>query len=168
MTSVSEFRIKFRNILNNIKDFSEKDLNNIEKGVYNWSILLAEEKCIYKQWDNKSFSNIYFNKALDTYANLNRNKQLCNKILNLEIKPYKLAFMKPYEVDPENWKDTLDAYHKIEKNLYEKRKDNVVGIYKCGKCKKNECTFYQLQTRGADEATTTFIECVNCGNKWKD
>ena len=76
--------------------------------------------------------------------------------------------MKPHEIDDTYWRETIDKYHKIEKNMFEKRKDNVVRIYKCGKCKKNECTFYQLQTRGADEATTTFVQCVNCGHKWKD
>ena len=165
----TNFRTNFRKILDNLsKDLSNKDLNNIEKGVYNYSILLAEEKCIFKHWDNKSFSNIYLYKAMDIYANLQRNKDLIKKIQDNTFRPYEISFLKPYELDPDNWKDTLETYQKIEKNLFEKRKDNVVNIYRCGKCKKNECTFYQLQTRGADEATTTFVECINCGNKWKD
>ena len=39
--------------------------------------------------------------------------------------------------------------------------------FKCGKCKQRACTYYQLQTRSADEPMTTFITCVNCGNRWK-
>lgn len=163
------FREKFRNILDQFNsELTQKDLNNIEKGVYNWSIYLADEKCIFKHWDNRSFSNIYLGKAMDIYANLNRKKEIRNKIKSLDIRAYNLAFLKPHEIDDTYWRDTIDKYTKIEKNMFEKRKDNVVHIYKCGKCKKNECTFYQLQTRGADEATTTFVECVNCGHKWKD
>jgi transcription elongation factor S-II len=29
------------------------------------------------------------------------------------------------------------------------------------------CTYYQLQTRSADEPMTTFVTCVNCDNRWK-
>ena len=39
--------------------------------------------------------------------------------------------------------------------------------FKCGKCKKRKCRYYQMQTRSADEPMTTFVTCVNCGNKWK-
>ena len=40
--------------------------------------------------------------------------------------------------------------------------------FKCGRCKARETTFYQLQTRSADEPMTTFIRCVKCGNRWKE
>ena len=39
--------------------------------------------------------------------------------------------------------------------------------FKCGKCKQRKCTYYQLQTRSADEPMTTFVTCLNCGNRWK-
>ena len=37
----------------------------------------------------------------------------------------------------------------------------------CGKCKKKNCTYNQIQTRSADEPMTTFILCNECGNRWK-
>lgn len=39
--------------------------------------------------------------------------------------------------------------------------------FKCGRCSKRKCKYYQLQTRSADEPMTTFVTCVNCGNRWK-
>jgi len=39
--------------------------------------------------------------------------------------------------------------------------------FRCGKCKQSKTTYYQLQTRSADEPMTTFITCTNCGNRWK-
>ena len=55
-----EFRTKFRAIINQFSnELPDKDLNNIEKGVYNWCIYNADEKCIYKYWDNVVFSNMY-------------------------------------------------------------------------------------------------------------
>lgn len=41
------------------------------------------------------------------------------------------------------------------------------GQFKCGKCQQRKCKYYQLQTRSADEPMTTFVTCVNCGNRWK-
>lgn len=40
-------------------------------------------------------------------------------------------------------------------------------LLKCGKCKKRNCTYNQLQTRSADEPMTTFVMCNSCGNRWK-
>ncbi|KAF9938721.1 RNA polymerase II elongation factor [Modicella reniformis] len=40
-------------------------------------------------------------------------------------------------------------------------------MFKCGKCKGRKCRYYQMQTRSADEPMTTFVTCINCGNRWK-
>lgn len=40
-------------------------------------------------------------------------------------------------------------------------------MFKCSKCKQRRCTYFQMQTRSADEPMTTFISCVNCGHHWK-
>ena len=45
-------------------------------------------------------------------------------------------------------------------------------IFTCFKCKSagrpdNKCTYYQLQTRSADEPMTTFVTCLQCGCRWK-
>lgn len=39
--------------------------------------------------------------------------------------------------------------------------------FKCGKCGQRKCTYYQMQTRSADEPMTTFVTCTNCNNRWK-
>ncbi|KAK9827698.1 hypothetical protein WJX81_001573 [Elliptochloris bilobata] len=39
--------------------------------------------------------------------------------------------------------------------------------FQCGKCRQRQCQYYQMQTRSADEPMTTFVTCVNCGNRWK-
>ena len=33
--------------------------------------------------------------------------------------------------------------------------------------KYTQCSYYQLQTRSADEPMTTFVTCINCGARWK-
>lgn len=39
------------------------------------------------------------------------------------------------------------------------------GLFACGKCKSRNTDFTERQTRSADEPTTKFAECYNCGHK---
>ena len=54
-----------------------------------------------------------------------------------------------------------------EQQQLEGNKAMATDMFKCGRCHKREATFYELQTRSADEPMTKFITCVNCGNHWK-
>jgi transcription elongation factor S-II len=45
--------------------------------------------------------------------------------------------------------------------------EDYVGQFKCGKCKSVKTTYYQMQTRSADEPMTTYVTCMSCGSKWK-
>ena len=42
------------------------------------------------------------------------------------------------------------------------------SFFTCKKCKSKKTSYYQQQTRGADEPMTNFIECLDCGFKWKE
>ena len=75
--------------------------------------------------------------------------------------------MEPLQVFPENWKSIYDEKEKRDKVLYEVNKGLATDLFTCGRCKKNETTYYQLQTRSADEPMTTFVTCLNCGKRWK-
>ncbi|KAI5291651.1 RNA polymerase III C11 subunit [Ascosphaera acerosa] len=35
-------------------------------------------------------------------------------------------------------------------------------------CDSDRATFYQLQTRSADEPMTTFYKCAKCGAQWRE
>ncbi|KAG5495258.1 hypothetical protein JKF63_02313 [Porcisia hertigi] len=43
---------------------------------------------------------------------------------------------------------------------------NITSLFKCGRCGKRNCTFYEQQTRSADEPTTKYITCLDCKNTW--
>ena len=58
--------------------------------------------------------------------------------------------------------------HATNEAVRGQRKEASTDAFKCGKCKQRKCTYYQLQTRSADEPMTTFVTCVNCDNRWKN
>ena len=40
-------------------------------------------------------------------------------------------------------------------------------MFTCRKCKSKKCSYYELQTRSADEPSTIFVTCLECGKNWK-
>ncbi len=38
----------------------------------------------------------------------------------------------------------------------------------CPKCNNHEAFYWLVQTRGADESSTQFFRCTNCGATWRE
>ena len=51
--------------------------------------------------------------------------------------------------------------------MYNPQLDANTDNFTCYRCKSKRCSYYQLQTRSADEPMTTFVTCIDCGNRWK-
>tara|TARA_Y100000817_G_scaffold307043_2_gene293000 strand:+ start:368 stop:877 length:510 start_codon:yes stop_codon:yes gene_type:complete len=145
---------------------NEKLSKNLEKGIFNFTIQQADEKKILKKWSNPYFVLLYKNRLRSVYANLN-NTELLDKIKKKQIRPHEVAFMTHQDMDPEKWKILLEIKKLHEENLYSPKIDANTDDFTCRKCKSKKCTYYQLQTRSADEPMTTFVTCIDCGNRWK-
>lgn len=50
----------------------------------------------------------------------------------------------------------------------EEDKINSIGttMFECPNCKKKNATYHEQQTRGADEPTTKFVNCLECKHRW--
>ena len=72
------------------------------------------------------------------------------------------------ELNYEKWKPLLDDKAKKDKYKFEESVQASTDTFTCRRCKKNICTYYQLQTRSSDEAITTFVTCLTCDNRWKE
>jgi transcription elongation factor S-II len=139
---------------------------NLEKGVYNYTIKEANSRKIVKKWENPHFSQIYIDRLRSIYLNL-KNESLLNQIKNKEISTQNLAFMTHQEIDPEHWKDYIERKIKRDSSKYNNNIQASTDMFTCKKCKSKRCTYYELQTRSADEPTTIFITCLDCGKHWK-
>jgi len=147
--------------------FGEKKSINVETGIYNFAIRKSTKLNIVRKWENKYFVIIYLDRMKSLFINLKNNKELIKKIKKKEIKMKDLSFMTHQELYPEKWKTLINAKIKRDKNMTSVNLSAATDEFKCYKCKKSKCTYYQLQTRSADEPMTTFVSCLVCGNRWK-
>lgn len=154
-------RIKLQEIIN-----CEKDCANLEKGVFNYSLKEADNRKVVKKWDNPYFIQIYTDRLRSIYWNL-KNPALIEQIKTDKIKPHTVAFMTHQEMNHVKWEPLIQAKMKRDHYKYEAKIEAATDTFKCRKCHSNKCTYYQMQTRSADEPMTTFVSCIDCGNRWK-
>ncbi len=97
-------------------------------------------------------------------------KGLLERLKKGELQIRELANYGPEVLDP-NGMYAQTAFNIKAKDLAMEssraKEENYEGLFKCGKCKSTKTTYYQMQTRSADEPMTTFVTCTGCGNKWK-
>ena len=160
-----QFRI---NIRQKLGEFFEKESSavNLEKGIHNWSLKEATNKRVVKKWDNPFFVQIYLDHLRSIYNNL-KNDRLIKMVNNGEMKSQEIAFMTHQEMYPEKWEQAIKAKSIRDKNKFEQNLEAATDTFKCRKCKSKKCTYYQMQTRSADEPMTIFVTCIDCGNRWK-
>jgi len=156
------------NVRNRLKEIVKKDSYaiNIEKGVYNYSIKKSTEKNVVKKWENIYFAIIYIDRLRSVWINL-KNPKLLERLEKKEIKAHEIGIMCHQEMIPEKWEHLLMAKKERDENKYAPQLVGNTDNYTCRKCKSNNCSYYQLQTRSADEPMTNYFQCLNCGNRWK-
>jgi transcription elongation factor S-II len=81
--------------------------------------------------------------------------------------PENIISMSHEELYPDMWEDFIIKNKKKMDLLSLDNKQQGSNMFRCGRCKKNNCTYFQLQTRSADEPMTTFVTCLECNNRWK-
>jgi transcription elongation factor S-II len=144
----------------------------IERSIYNYTINLAKKKLIKKKWTNTVFKNLYLTKVKSIYSNINeksyvKNKTFKKRILSGEINPDNICDLSSYDIFPDVWKELIDNKIKKDKLKYELKPEAMTNVFKCRKCNSRSCSYYEVQTRSADEPMTQFINCLDCGNRWR-
>jgi len=158
------FRSNIRKKLDVILE-NEKHSINLEKGIFNYTLKESEQRKIIKKWDNKHFVQIYIDHLRSIMINLKG--EILESIKDGSVKPHIVAFMTHQELAPEKWKTLIEAKTKRDQNKFESNIAAATDTFTCRKCKGNQCTYYQMQTRSADEPMTCYISCCICGNRWK-
>ena len=131
---------------------------DLEKGIYNHSIEEAEKRNVRKVWDNPEFQTIYEIAAKRTITNLDdksyvSNGRLYDRLKEGEFKPHDVPFMSYSELYPEKWGTMIEMGIKREAKMLEVDKSMATDMFRCTRCGKRQCTYYEMQTRSAASAS---------------
>ncbi|CAD6999896.1 unnamed protein product [Ceratitis capitata] len=127
------------------------------------------EEAIYMEFKNTDMK--YKNRVRSRVANLKdaKNPTLRSNYMCGAVTAQQLARMTPEEMASDEMKKLREKF--VKEAINDAQLATVQGtktdLLKCGKCKKRNCTYNQLQTRSSDEPMTTFVMCNECGNRWK-
>ena len=166
---------------------------NAELAVYNWAVThtngaIAVNKNKHEiekpSWENKLFRWRYKQRLLSVLFNLKNNPDMLKK-----VKPKELETLTPGQMWPEGpWGQAEKKIREKEMAMEMAKAKNDAeyeGILTCPKCKSKKTSYFQLQTRSADEVSvpivfivlskrrltilqpaTNFCSCL-CGHRWR-
>ncbi|CAG9462956.1 unnamed protein product [Pedinophyceae sp. YPF-701] len=98
------------------------------------------------------------------------NAALRAKVVSGELSGEALMGMSGADLVPEEVRAAQEALRKerLNADIQVEPESATTDMFQCGRCKQRKCTFYEKQTRSADEPTTKFITCKVCGLKWRE
>jgi DNA-directed RNA polymerase subunit M/transcription elongation factor TFIIS len=155
-----------------IPPLTEREAHDAEVGVFNWAIAKAEERRIACNWGNPRFRMVYAAKARSVAANLDAagyvgNDRLLRRLRDGEFLPHEVASMHPENVHPERWHRVVEAKVRRDEYISTAKPMAMTDQFRCGRCKKRECSYMELQMRSCDEPASLFIQCISCGHRWR-
>jgi transcription elongation factor S-II len=137
----------------------------LERGIFNFALKEATKAKVVKKWENPIFAQIYVDRLRSIMSNL---PHIVSQLQSGEMSPQAVAFMTHQEFQPDRWKLLLDQKMKRDASTANgEMVEASTDMYTCKKCKSKRCTYYEMQTRSADEPATVFITCLDCGKRWR-
>jgi DNA-directed RNA polymerase subunit M/transcription elongation factor TFIIS len=143
---------------------------NLEKSTHNWAVTKTISLHDVPACDNHRHMGRYKQKFVQIQKNLRESPDLISRIVTGRVKTSRVM-----ELNPERlWPEGPYAEAKLAGITRDMKKEfkptdhkDYVGLFKCWKCRGYKTTYYELQTRSADEPMTVFITCHDCDITWK-
>ena len=154
------------------KIFKAPVLIELEQTALYQALVEADKKYIFRHFENPLFVVLYETSARSLLANLLPTSylgktELYQKVKSGQLSTEHLKTMGVMEYAPVLYSELREKQLLREQNQLEGNKALATDRFTCSRCKKRECTYYELQTRSADEPMTIFITCLNCSKRWK-
>ena len=158
-----------------IKNINTEYIQNIateiEKSCYNATIRMSKEseEPPRRGWDSPVFKDIYSTRcgnilninstSCKTYGPVLLINILKNRINSEDgLKPSLIGFMSEKELCPES---IIAECNEITRRMGQKIEEKTSYLFECPFCKHRNCSYTQVQLRGADEAPDYRCKCLN-------
>jgi len=156
-----------------------KDHANVKSAQF---IAFLIEKSINAMHDADSDKNGYKTKFLALISSVRKNGALRTRLLEGELNAGSLVHMSAGDLATAEQRKLRAGVAEAVSNerrsdFMNSKKDEIAlacgidpnqgGEFKCRKCKSDKTTHYEKQTRSSDEPMTVFVQCINCGNRWR-
>ena len=150
----------------------DSDIRNLERGIYNAALEEAKVRMVPLTWKHDVFIWIYTMISKRSAANFSPesyvgNINLIHRWQNGEFAIDKIGAWSSYDLNPGKWSELKEQQVRRDKRILEGNLSMATDRFRCSGCQKKMCSYYELQTRSADEPMTIFIKCLNCGKQWK-
>jgi len=143
----------------------------LERAVWNHAVNFCKKNDKTLAWDNASFRNAYTQKILGVRYVARERPDVLDKYMSLDPTLKTFVNANPWELWPERWETAFEDA--ARKALRFADADSEVdpdkmqdGLLQC-KCGSRKTSYYEKQTRSADEPMTVFAKCHTCNKRWK-
>jgi DNA-directed RNA polymerase subunit M/transcription elongation factor TFIIS len=142
----------------------------LEKATWNHAVSFCKKNDLALYWDNRAFRDAYTHKVLGVRYVARERPDVLQKYMELDPTLVSFVNAKPHEICPDKWAKAFeDAARKALRFTDASAMDPELmpdGILTC-KCGSRKTSYYEMQTRSADEPMTVFARCHMCSAKWK-
>lgn len=132
-------------------------------------VAVSVESVMFEKWGRSNGAHKFKYRSIVFNLKDPNNLDFRRKVLLGDIKPERICNLTAEEMASEQRR--LENKQIEQKALFDCQRGGppkaTTDQFRCGRCGQRKCTYYQLQTRSADEPMTTFVTCVNCNNHWK-
>ena len=146
-------------------------VKNTEISIQNWVYAHTASPTQNASWENPMYRWRYKQRVMSIIFNLRKNPALVEAIINTKtVNPAEVGRMTAEQLWPEGPMAKSIVKHReldMQREMNKMKEDeDYEGLLTCPKCKSRKTTYYQMQTRSADEPATNFCSCA-CGYRWR-
>jgi len=140
----------------------------IESSCYRHTLEEADRYLIIKDWNHQIFEDLYRSKITRITKNLDEQSEVKDShlfflIIDKNIDIGNISYLKSEDLSP---KSSEIIIRNLKARKEQKLTYKTTSLYKCPKCKKNECMIRMVQLRSLDEGENISLRCVYCHHAW--